>query len=80
MRSSASGRRQCAGGACFRVARGPRLAPLRSARVAGTGDVPPGGLPNADRVMEQGLVLPSSHALADEDVDYIWETAEAFLT
>ena len=42
--------------------------------------LPAGGLPNADRVMEQGLVLPSSHALADEDVDYIWETAEAFLT
>ena len=41
--------------------------------------IPPGGLPNADRVMEQGLVLPSSHALSDEDVDYIWETAEAFL-
>ncbi len=42
--------------------------------------IPPGGLPNADRVMEQGLVLPSSHGLADEDVDYIWEIAEAFLT
>jgi CDP-4-dehydro-6-deoxyglucose reductase, E1 len=41
--------------------------------------IPPGGLPNADRVMEQGLVLPSNHALADEDIDYIWATAEAFL-
>jgi len=38
---------------------------------------PPGGLPNADRVMERGLVLPSSHALADDDIDYIWEIAEA---
>jgi CDP-6-deoxy-D-xylo-4-hexulose-3-dehydrase len=38
-----------------------------------------GGLPNADRVMEQGLVLPSSHGLDDADVDYVCETAEAFL-
>ena len=41
--------------------------------------VPAGGLPNADRVMEQGLVLPSNHALSDEDIDYIWATAEDFL-
>jgi len=41
--------------------------------------VPAGGLPNADRVMEQGLVLPSNHALADDDIDYIWTTAEGFL-
>jgi len=40
---------------------------------------PAGGLPNADRVMEQGLILPSNHALDDDDVDYIWHTAEAFL-
>ena len=39
-----------------------------------------GGLPNADRVMEQGLVLPSSHGLDDDDVDYVCETAEAFLS
>ncbi len=42
--------------------------------------VPAGGLPNADRVMEEGLVLPSNHALADDDIDYIWETAERFLS
>jgi CDP-6-deoxy-D-xylo-4-hexulose-3-dehydrase len=42
--------------------------------------VPFGGLPNADRVMEQGLVLPSNHALDDQDIDYIWATAEAFLS
>jgi CDP-6-deoxy-D-xylo-4-hexulose-3-dehydrase len=42
--------------------------------------VPPGGLPNADRVMEQGLVLPSNHGLHDDDIDYIWATAEAFLS
>ena len=41
--------------------------------------VPAGGLPNADRVMEQGLILPSNHALDDDDIDYIWATAEAFL-
>jgi CDP-4-dehydro-6-deoxyglucose reductase, E1 len=41
--------------------------------------VPGGGLPNADRVMEHGLVLPSNHALADDDIDYVWETAERFL-
>jgi CDP-4-dehydro-6-deoxyglucose reductase, E1 len=40
---------------------------------------PAAGLPNADRVMEQGLILPSNHALDDDDVDYIWHTAEAFL-
>ena len=41
--------------------------------------LPDGGLPNADRVMRQGLVLPSSQGLDDDDVDYIWTTAEAFL-
>jgi CDP-6-deoxy-D-xylo-4-hexulose-3-dehydrase len=41
--------------------------------------VPAAGLPNADDVMGQGLVLPSNHALSDDDIDYIWETAEAFL-
>ncbi|GIU88605.1 MAG: lipopolysaccharide biosynthesis protein RfbH [Acidimicrobiia bacterium] len=40
---------------------------------------PDGGLPNTDRVMEQGLVLPANHALTDDDVDYIWATAEAAL-
>ena len=41
---------------------------------------PAAGLPNADRVMEQGLVLPSNHNLTDDDVDYIWATAEGFLS
>ena len=40
---------------------------------------PPQGLPNADRVMEQGLILPSNHALTDDDIDYIWATAETAL-
>lgn len=38
----------------------------------------PRGYPNADRVMEQGLVLPSNHGLDDDDVAYICETVEAF--
>ncbi len=41
--------------------------------------LPGGGLPNADRVMRQGLVLPSNHGLGDDDVDYIWTTAREFL-
>jgi CDP-6-deoxy-D-xylo-4-hexulose-3-dehydrase len=40
---------------------------------------PATGLPNADRVMEQGLILPSNHSLTDDDVDYIWATAAEFL-
>lgn len=40
---------------------------------------PAGGLPNADRVMEQGLVLPNSHNMDDDDVDYIAATVDAFL-
>lgn len=40
---------------------------------------PEHGLPNTDRVMEQGLILPSNHSLSDDDVDYIWATAEGFL-
>jgi CDP-6-deoxy-D-xylo-4-hexulose-3-dehydrase len=41
--------------------------------------IPAGGLPNADDVMEHGVVLPSNHALSDDDIDYIWDTAEALL-
>jgi CDP-6-deoxy-D-xylo-4-hexulose-3-dehydrase len=40
---------------------------------------PEGGLPNADRVMEWGLILPNNHSLSDEDCDYIGECLEAFL-
>ena len=39
----------------------------------------PGGYPNADRVMAQGLVLPSNHGLEDDDIAYICETVEAFV-
>ncbi|MBU6329686.1 MAG: aminotransferase class I/II-fold pyridoxal phosphate-dependent enzyme [Acidobacteria bacterium] len=41
--------------------------------------VPEAGLPNADRVMEWGLILPNNHSLTDEDCTYIGETALAFL-
>jgi CDP-6-deoxy-D-xylo-4-hexulose-3-dehydrase len=41
---------------------------------------PDTGCPNADRVMEQGLVLPSNHGLNDEDIDYIGDAADQFLT
>ena len=37
------------------------------------------GYPNADRVMEQGLILPSNHGLDDDDIAYICETVEGFL-
>jgi CDP-6-deoxy-D-xylo-4-hexulose-3-dehydrase len=40
---------------------------------------PADGVPNADRVMEQGLILPSNHSLTDDDIDYIWATAAAAL-
>jgi dTDP-4-amino-4,6-dideoxygalactose transaminase len=39
-----------------------------------------GGLANADRVMECGLILPCNHGLDDDDMAYIAETIEAFLT
>ncbi len=41
---------------------------------------PGAGLPNADRVMEYGLILPNNHSLDDADCDYIGETVEGFLT
>jgi CDP-6-deoxy-D-xylo-4-hexulose-3-dehydrase len=41
--------------------------------------VPGSGLPNADRVMEWGLVLPNHHAMDDEDCDHIGRCVETFL-
>jgi CDP-6-deoxy-D-xylo-4-hexulose-3-dehydrase len=38
-----------------------------------------GGLPNADRVMETGLILPCNHSIDDEGIEYICETSDAFL-
>ena len=41
--------------------------------------VPAGGLPNADRVMEWGIVLPNNHSMNDDDCDYIGKCVEGFL-
>ena len=35
-------------------------------------------LPNADRVMEQGLVLPCNHGIDDEGMAYIADVVERF--
>jgi len=40
---------------------------------------PEAGLPNADRVMEWGIVLPSNHGLDDADVDHVVATADSFI-
>jgi CDP-6-deoxy-D-xylo-4-hexulose-3-dehydrase len=40
---------------------------------------PAGSLPNADRVMEQGIVLPNNHSMGDDDCAYIGECLEGFL-
>jgi CDP-6-deoxy-D-xylo-4-hexulose-3-dehydrase len=39
----------------------------------------PGGYPEADRVMEHGVVLPTNHGLDDDDIDHIAATAAAFV-
>jgi CDP-6-deoxy-D-xylo-4-hexulose-3-dehydrase len=41
--------------------------------------VPAAGLPNADRVMEWGLVLPNSHSMTDDDCHYIGECLAGFV-
>ena len=41
--------------------------------------LPAGGLPNADRVMEWGLVLPNNHAMGDDDCSYIGDCIDAFV-
>jgi CDP-4-dehydro-6-deoxyglucose reductase, E1 len=38
-----------------------------------------GGLPNADAVMETGLILPCNHGIDDDGIAYICDTADAFL-
>ena len=40
---------------------------------------PGSGLPNADRVMEWGLVLPASHSLTDDDCAWIGECLDDFV-
>jgi dTDP-4-amino-4,6-dideoxygalactose transaminase len=41
--------------------------------------VPDDGLPNADAVMAQGVLLPLSHAFGDETLDVVTTTVEEFL-
>ena len=36
------------------------------------------GLPNADRVMETGLILPCNHAIDDDGIAYIGDSMDAF--
>ncbi|NDH97497.1 MAG: aminotransferase class I/II-fold pyridoxal phosphate-dependent enzyme [Actinobacteria bacterium] len=40
---------------------------------------PPSGLPNADRVMEWGLILPNNHSMNDDDCHYIGECLDQFV-
>ncbi|TML07536.1 MAG: DegT/DnrJ/EryC1/StrS family aminotransferase [Actinobacteria bacterium] len=40
--------------------------------------VGPGGLHNADVVMETGLILPCNHAIDDEGIDYMCYTVDQF--
>jgi len=42
--------------------------------------VPEDGLPNADEVMARGVLLPLSHAIDDETLDFVLVTLEEFLT
>ena len=38
-----------------------------------------GGLPNADRVMEHGVILPMNHALEDAHMDHIADLVDAYV-
>ena len=40
---------------------------------------PEAGLPNADAVMERGMLVPMNHALSDDDVTFVCERIGAFL-
>ena len=40
---------------------------------------PEGGLPNADIVMERGVVFPMNHSLGDDDIDFVAQQIEDFL-
>jgi CDP-6-deoxy-D-xylo-4-hexulose-3-dehydrase len=41
--------------------------------------VPRGGLPNADRIMEAGVVLPCNHGMGDEHIEFVIDRLRAFL-
>jgi len=40
---------------------------------------PAGGLPNADRVMEWGLILPNNHSMGDDDCAWIGSSLDEFV-
>jgi CDP-4-dehydro-6-deoxyglucose reductase, E1 len=40
---------------------------------------PETGLPNADTVMQYGVLISCSHSLSDDDIDYVCGTIDAFL-
>ena len=41
--------------------------------------IPDDGLPTCDSIMGRGVLLPLSHALGDDDIDYITAEVSAFL-
>jgi CDP-6-deoxy-D-xylo-4-hexulose-3-dehydrase len=41
---------------------------------------PDDGLPNSDRVMERGLLLPCSHGLTQSDIDYVCSLLDEFVS
>ena len=41
--------------------------------------VDPNGLPNADRVMEHGVILPMNHAQGDAQMHYIGDRVDAYV-
>ena len=40
---------------------------------------PAAGLPNADAVMERGMLVPMNHALSDDDIAFVCDRIDAFL-
>ena len=42
--------------------------------------IPPGGLPESDAVMERGVLLPLSHAIDDDTLDFVIAQVEEFVT
>jgi CDP-6-deoxy-D-xylo-4-hexulose-3-dehydrase len=40
----------------------------------------PGGYPNADKIMERGLILPLNHSLGDDDMFYMCEQLDEFIS
>jgi CDP-6-deoxy-D-xylo-4-hexulose-3-dehydrase len=41
--------------------------------------VPEAGLPNADQVMERGMLVSMNHSFDDDDIGYIIEHIEGFI-